>query len=243
MQRPPRGRSRSCSDGSAARRGSAGSAPLAIPPDWTFRSLDVAGAFDAHVREQLPWYELTTGVVAHLGRHYIPQGGLVYDVGASTGNIGRALAATLSARSARLVAIEAAPEMAARYSGPGDLHVGDALAFDFQPFDFGACFLALMFFPVAARAAWLRDLVAKLRPGGALVVFDKCEPAPGYLGTVLARLALAGKVAAGADPAEVIAKELSLAGAQRPLRLSELPAGAAEVFRFGDFAGWVIEAP
>ena len=35
---------------------------------------------------------------------------------------------------------------------------------------------------------------------------------------------------------------LSLGGIQRPLRKGELPDNAVEVFRFGDFGGWVIEA-
>ena len=51
---------------------------------------------------------------------------------------------------------------------------------------------------------------------------------------------LAGKVAAGVNAREVLAKELSLAGVQRPLAQHELP-GAVEIFRFGDFAGWIIE--
>ena len=36
-------------------------------------------------------------------------------------------------------------------------------------------------------------------------------------------------------------KELSLSGVQRPLYRGELHA-AVEVVRFGDFAGWLIEA-
>lgn len=120
--------------------------PFQIPRDWTFKTSGVANHFDRHVREQLPWYELTTGVIAHVARHYIPEGGLVYDIGASTGNVA----------------------------------------------------------------------------------------------TVLWRLALAGKVAAGADARDVIAKELSLSGVQRPLHPDELT-GAVEIFRFGDFAGWIIE--
>ena len=38
---------------------------------------------------------------------------------------------------------------------------------------------------------------------------------------------------------EIIAKELSLAGVQRPLREEEL-AGFAQLFRFGDFGGWIV---
>jgi tRNA (cmo5U34)-methyltransferase len=212
-----------------------------IPHDWTFKNIEVADAFDRHVREQLPWYDLTTGVVAHFARHYIPEGGLVYDIGASTGNVGRALADTLKSRSARIVGIESAQEMADRYAAPGELVIADAASYDFKPFDLSVCFLVLMFLSPARRSELLRRLVERANPGGAILVFDKSQPVGGYPSVIMQRLALAGKVSAGVKAEEVIAKELSLAGAQRPLHVSELPAGAIEIFRFGDFAGWLIE--
>ena len=63
---------------------------LDVPREWTFKNRKVAAAFDSHVREQLPWYDIATGIVGHLARSYVPRGGSVVDVGASTGNVGRA---------------------------------------------------------------------------------------------------------------------------------------------------------
>lgn len=217
-------------------------AGMTIPRNWTFENSEIATHFDAHVREQLPWYPLVTGAVAHIARHYIPaSGGLVYDIGASTGNIGRALSDVLKDRRARLVALESSAEMVARYDAPGEIVHTNALGWEFDPFDLGVCFLVLMFMPVARRAAFLRKLRASIRPGGALVVVDKVEAVSGYPATVLWRLTLAGKVAAGVQPAEVVAKELSLSGVQRPLDPSVIGPGATEFFRFGEFAGWLIE--
>ena len=54
--------------------------------------------FDGHVREQLPWYELASAAMGLIARQYIPKNGKVYDLGASTGNVGRVLAHTLEAR-------------------------------------------------------------------------------------------------------------------------------------------------
>lgn len=215
--------------------------------DWTFQREDIARGFDAHVREQLPWYELATGAVAHIARHYIPDGGLVYDIGASTGNIGRMLAETLETRDARFVAIESSAEMVREYRGPGEIRHADALTFDYETFDVAIVFLVLMFLPAGRRKAFVRHLCSHIRPGGALIVFDKTAGPGGYLATVLHRLTIAGKVATGADPGEIIAKELSLIGVQRPLgeRFMELTAAPmpVEVFRFGEFAGWVVENP
>lgn len=212
-----------------------------IPRDWTFKKSDIAKNFDRHVREQLPWYDLTTGVIAHVARHYIQRGGLVYDIGASTGNIGKAIADTLKKRNATLIALDNSEQMKPLYRGPGELIVCDAAKFDFQPFDLAICFLLLMFVSPSARPQFIATLRKNVKPGGAIIVFDKCIPSGGYISTVLWRLALAGKISAGVDAKEVIAKELSLSGIQRPIDPKEL-GNAVEIFRFGDFAGWIIEA-
>lgn len=214
-----------------------------IERDWSFERTAVAQAFDTHVREQLPWYDLATNAVAHVARHYISHGGIVYDVGASTGNIGRAIAETLVARDSRLVGIESAAEMAAMYDGPGDLVIADATTFEFESCDLIVAFLALMFVAPHARPGLVERMLAAIRPGGALVVFDKREMCAGYIGTVLARLTLAGKVAANVAPARIVAKELSLAGVQRPIDADRLLPGAVEFFRFGEFSGWILESP
>ena len=128
---------------------------MKIPVDWTFESADVAEHFDAHVHEQLPWYDLATGMVAHIARHYVADHGLIYDIGASTGNIGTAMAATIKARRARLIAIESSVQMAERYAGPGELMVADARDVSFEPFDVAVAFLVFMFLPIPDRLTLL----------------------------------------------------------------------------------------
>lgn len=216
---------------------------LAIPSEWTFKSRGVARDFDRHVREQLPWYDLATSLVVHFVRHFVSEGGTVVDVGASTGNIGRQLAEMIEQRRARYIAIDASPDMAEVYSGPGSLTIARAQDFDFgreRP-DVVIAFLVLMFVPIIERLGLIERMKRSLAPGGAVIIFDKIEPREGYLGTITSRLALAAKYRAGVEPSEIIEKELSLAGHQRPLSEIELR-GFVEVFRFGDFAGYVYEA-
>lgn len=216
---------------------------MRIPSDWSFESVEVATAFDRHVRSQLPWYELATGMVAHIARHYIPKKGTVLDIGCSTGNIGNALAPTLDSRGARLIPIESSAEMSKLYTGPQpeNMLVDDVCQIEIPRFDVAVCFLVLMFLPVEDRRNLLDRLRRNMKPGGALIVFDKFEPPAGYIGTVMWRLALAGKVAQGVEPTDIINKELSLMGTQRPLSPFETD-GMRQVFQFGNFAGWVIES-
>lgn len=210
--------------------------------NWTFENESVASEFDAHVREQLPWYDLATEAVVNLARHYIPESGLVYDVGASTGNIGRAIGPIIKDRNAEFVAIEKSAQMAERYNSQGRLVVNDALDFDFQEFDFGVVFLSAIFMPANCRKDFLKRFHARLKLGGAIAVVERMEAGSGYLSTINSRLTLANKLKSGATPDDIIAKELSLSGVQRPLSESELPADPIEFFRMGDFAGWAIEA-
>lgn len=214
-----------------------------IPESWSFDDRGVAEGFDAHVREQLPWYDLVTDAVVAIARHYIPDDGHVYDIGAATGNVGRALDPILLDRGATLVAIEPAYEIAQKWHGPGRLVIQRAEEHDFDAYDFGVAMLALMFVPPYALDGLLSTLVNRLRPGGALVVVERMLPPNGYPSIVSSRLTLAAKLKAGSEPLRIIEKELSLAGVQRPLDPAALAFyGATEFFRYGDFAGYLIEA-
>lgn len=213
---------------------------------WTFHDARVADRFEEHVREQLPWLDLVLGAIRHIAWHYVPPRGAVLDLGASTGNVGRAIAPVLEAREAILLAVESSEEMAAKYQAPGTVIIADGPSFlaesnSTEKYDLIVMNLFLMFVPPARRRQLLRDAIDALRSGGAIVVVDKTEAARGYPATVLWRLALAGKRANGAGAEEIIDKELSLAGVQRPIDPAILPAGAVEWMRFGDFAGWLIE--
>ena len=214
---------------------------MKIPSEggWTFENSEIAKAFDDHVREQLPWYDLATGAVAHIARHYLPKGGTLYDIGASTGNITAALSRTIADRNVKVIAVEPSQEMINIYQGVGELVKANAEDIEYERFDVAVLFLTMMFIPVHKRQDLLTRLIMNLNEGGCIIIFDKTPPKSGYLSTVLYRLTLAGKVATGTPADEILKKELSLSGYQRPYEcLSKM---AREVFRFGDFAGWVID--
>jgi len=214
---------------------------FAIPEVWTFNREDISRIFDKHVREELPWYDMVTRCIRQIARHYISEGGLVYDVGASTGNVGRAIEDIVKSRSARLIAIEKSKEMAANYHAIGELIVKDALEVDYENADLIICFLLLMFLGAEEKAELTQKMLASLKDGGALIIVDKRTAEDGYIGTVLSRLTLSEKLNAGVTAERIISKELSLAGVQRPMRPKDVPAGAVEFFRFGEFSGWIVE--
>lgn len=223
---------------------------LSIPSDWTFRTRNVAENFDVHVREQLPWYDLATSAVVHIARHYVYSGSVVYDIGASTGNVSLAIWNAMSARSPKIHAIEQSEEMidimAARFAAldaPIEIVHGDAIEADYKSASLIVCFLTVMFLPVGRRAPFLDRLYTTvLAPGGALVVVDKLETPEGYIGSIIRRLTMSWKLSSGTTPEDIVRKELSLAGYQRPIN-ERLMDGGHRFFQLGEFAGWVFEKP
>lgn len=216
---------------------------LEIPGDaaWTFKNTNVAENFDAHVNEQLPWYRLVTDLMAHVGRHYLTENSRMYDIGASTGNVTRSLTSEIEARNIQAISIDNSQAMQDMWRGVGEFQLADARAFDYQEYSFGVCFLVLMFLPPNDQKNLLDKLYDKLENGGCLLIVDRTAQGEGYLGTVMQRLTMANKLKAGASPEDILKKEMSLAGIQRPIKNSLLaPYNATEVFRMGDFAAWVI---
>lgn len=216
---------------------------MKIPSNWTFENKEVAENFNNHVREQLPWYDLATQAVIHLSRHYIPNNGLVYDLGASTGNIGNAIKDILTTRNAEFVAIENSKEMIDMYQCDyGELVHQDINKYSYSKYDLCIAFLTFMFVDTKYRESLLDRLYANCQKGGAIIIFDKMESIGGYLGTINYRLTLAEKVKTVKDYKEIIDKELSLQGVQRPLSHDLLTKyNPTLFFKFSDFVGYVIE--
>ena len=215
---------------------------MQIPESWTFKSDEVAQHFDMHVREQLPWYDNLTSLVAVLAKHYLPEGAVAYDIGASTGNLGAALADVIKERNVEWLGIDNAEAMKKVYRAPGRLEIADAIDFPFKPFDLAVCFLSMMFMPADRRREWLRKMLGLMKTGGAFIVIDRQQPMGGAVSTAMSRVVWKLKTNAGASADAVLKKELSLCGIQRPLPVNFFDGmDAREFFRFGDFAGWIIE--
>lgn len=223
---------------------------MEIPKDWTFENVAVAEAFDKHVREQLPWYDMVTRAVAHIIKNYATRGGVILDIGASTGNIGRAIEDLVDERGLSVLPVEPSQEMAEMYYGPGaaNICVETAEEFDYDGTDFErnpdvvVFMLTLMFIRPDIRYNVIQRYINLTARGGAVIIVDRTQSAGGDFGATMHRLTLAEKIKAGADPAKVMEKELSLMGNQRPLPFGWIESmGGKEFFRFGDFAGWIIE--
>jgi len=213
--------------------------------DWSFE--EFAQDFDSHVREQLPWYELITKSVAYIARNYLRQYGHVYDIGCSTGNMTSALLPLLEERNATLLGIDNEDSMILAYSRHltnERIKVAKANAekYEYHQYDVAIVFLTAMFLPAKSQEDFLLTLYHKMNEGGAIIIVDKVTDDEGYFSTVMKRLTLFWKLENGANPEDILNKELSLSGIQRPLSSQILKNfDAKQFFQLGEFKGWVIE--
>lgn len=222
---------------------------MIVPESWTFKNESVAKHFDDHVREQLPWYDSATSLVAHLVTAYAGEGARIYDIGCSTGNLSAVLSATATTRNWHWVGVDNSSEMLAQYRGiqPENLVCSDANNVSYEKHDVCVCFLSLLFLSRSDRHALLNYIWAKLKPGGALIIVDKQLPPNGYLGTVLHRYTIKSKFEAGARAEDIVKKEYALLGVQIPLSVEELPfhkdAEPIPFFHHGEFFGVIMVKP
>jgi len=214
---------------------------------WTFETKEIAENFDAHVREQLPWYEMVTDAVCYIVRNYLAQGQTIIDVGASTGNTIHKLMPLIEERDAKAIAIEKSSSMVDimnhRFLNAPRVRVkkSDVTMTILPKGQVYIVFLTLMFIPVHMRKVVIDDIRSNCMEGGVIIIVDKVCDHGGYLSTVLKRLGMRFKLQQGAEPEDVLNKEMSLAGVQIPLDPAVLGKDAKQFFRMGEFAGWVIE--
>ena len=214
---------------------------------WTFETKEIAETFDSHVREQLPWYDMVTDAVVYIARNYLPEYGVVVDIGASTGNMVDKLMPLTFERMADVVAIEKSISMCDvlknKYKKSDCVVVenSDVTRGDLPKANVYILFLTMMFIPIDKRKALMDSMRANCKQGGVIVVVDKICDHGGYFATVLKRLTMQFKLQQGAKPEDVLNKEMSLAGVQIPIDPAILGVDAKQFFRMGEFAGWVIE--
>jgi tRNA (cmo5U34)-methyltransferase len=217
---------------------------------WTFETPEIAAGFDNHVREQLPWYDIATEAVVYIARNYMPIGCVITEIGASTGNMTKALLPTFDERrGCHYQAVEESQAMCEVFTENithplVTLFDADILDINMDGVDTShvtILFLTLMFIPVDERESLMKALRKNSYKGGCIIVVDKVLDHGGYFGTVLKRLGMHFKLLQGAKPEDVLTKEMSLAGVQVPIDPAILGADAKEFFRMGEFVGWVIE--
>ena len=198
---------------------------------WEFTA-DVANVFDDHVVAHLPHYAEFQESVAVLSDWLVPHGGIVADLGASTGRTAEMIQRRSPHREIVFHLYDEQPRMnvrarerlkaagAARFQ----THTADVIT---EPLAHGGANLTLALFTLQFHAARdrARILDAARRAAaedGALLLAEKIRPADPLWAEVAAELTAEWKLAHGVTAEEVRAKARSIRGVLLPRRLADV---------------------
>lgn len=221
--------------------------------DWTFDGF--GPQFIEHAERHLPHYRLTHGIVCHVARFAVPDGGQVADLGCSTGDALRSIGA--SVRDRRVTAygydidqsmIDQAQENLSRLPNlTSHLYRADLLADDLRHdrADLTLLLWTLQFLPPALRGQVLAAAWKRAAPTGCLLVAAKIRLPSGRWQEIADDALAEYKMSRGLTVEEIRAKAESLRGVMvvdAPYRLVAMirEAGWRDPVVLFRWQGWVL---
>lgn len=143
----------------------------------------VVRVFPDMIKRSVPGYSQILGMTGVIAKRYVPEGGRIYDLGASLGAATLSVAQQLAPlQKLTLTAVDNAPAMTERCSKllqetlPNrsvEVICADIRTMDYQPCDLILLNFTLQFLPPEDRLPLLQRLHQALRPGGALILGEK----------------------------------------------------------------------
>lgn len=156
--------------------------PLEQPTSFSFDE-QVAKVFPDMIQRSVPGYSQILGMSGVIAQRYVPEGGRVYDLGASLGATTLSVAQHLEhLQQVEFIALDSSAAMVERnqHIFAANLphrqvlsQVADLRNYTYQPCDLILLNFTLQFIPPAERQALSDKLFQALRPGGALILSAK----------------------------------------------------------------------
>lgn len=138
----------------------------------------VASVFDDMLERSIPFYKEQIDLIAHFASLHLKEGGLVYDLGSSTGNALFALH-SLSPQS-QLVGIDSSSAMCERallkaqaYGSNARFICEDFLTFSFDPCDVVIASWTMQFVRPLMREKMIKKIFESLKSGGVFLMSEK----------------------------------------------------------------------
>ncbi len=189
---------------------------------WTFDG-DVADSFVDHVRQSVPQYDAGHDLICQLSDYFVHDDSVCYEIGVSTGQLTRKLAEHHSTKpDVRWVGIDPIEPMIEKAkehcSGIDniELHVSDALGFDYEKSDMIVSYYCIQFIHPKHRQELFNRLYERLNWGGALVLFEKVRGPDARFQDMMVSLYNDFKVKSGFEAQEILNKTSSLKGVMEP---------------------------
>ncbi len=188
---------------------------------WTFGA-DVADTFVSHVRRSVPFYDAGHELVCELSDFFVKDDSICYEIGVSTGELLGKLAQRNAAKGARWCGLDVEAPMIARAEkhleglSNVEVHVGDAISWDFKKTDMVISYYCLQFVPPKARQLVVDTIYERLNWGGCFVLFEKVRAYDARFQDMMSSLYQEFKLRQEFSPSEIVAKARSLKGVLEP---------------------------
>lgn len=188
---------------------------------WSFGE-DVPETFVNHVRRSVPFYDAGHELICELSDFFVKDDSICYEIGVSTGELLGKLARHNAGKRARWCGIDVEDKMVARaakhLSGLSnvEVHVGDAVNWEFGKTDMVVSYYCLQFIAPKSRQIVVDTIYERLNWGGCFILFEKVRAYDARFQDMMTSLYQEFKLRQEFTPAEIVAKARSLKGVLEP---------------------------
>lgn len=193
---------------------------------WRFDGT-VPEKFDRHVERSIPGYSYGHELVVQHASSGLGKGGVIYELGCSTGVLTKKLADCVKPESTRIVGVDQVEDMLvkarARCGGYSNVtfEAADIVDYQFSSADLVVSYYTLQFVPQESRQSVVDKIASVLHPQGALILFEKIRFSDPDFDAEITGKYNAYKRAQGYTDAEIRSKAASLEGVLVPQTESE----------------------
>lgn len=188
---------------------------------WSFGG-DVPLHFDEHVAKSVPFYHEGHDLVARLSDFYLPQGGVCYEIGCSTGRLTKLIGERNADTEAIIVGIDVDAEMV-KFAGERckdmdnvQILQADAQDFEFEPASLIVAYYTMQFVQPRVRQLLFDKIYNALEWGGAFIMFEKVRAPDARFQDIATALYTEFKLDEGYNEQQIVQKTRSLTGVLEP---------------------------
>ena len=189
--------------------------------NWTF-SGEVSKTFDQHVSKSVPFYHEGHNLIAKVSDFILQENSLCYDLGCSTGELTRILAARNRNKDVRFIAIDRedgmVEETRVKCKDFANVKVikSDLIEIEFEKADFIVSNYTMQFTKPKNRQILFDRIYSALNWGGGFLLFEKVRAPDARFQDMMTAICTDYKIEQGYSADEIVSKTRSLKGVLEP---------------------------
>ncbi|MBR6403070.1 MAG: methyltransferase domain-containing protein [Eubacterium sp.] len=189
---------------------------------WDFHGKQLVDHFHDHISNSIMSYTEGHRIICYLSDYFCRNGSICYDLGASTGELLRELAAYHKGKKIQWRGLDIVPEMVEKASEQSKefanvkFEEADLLTYSFEQTDLFTSYYTLQFINPSQRQSIVNKVYNSLNYGGAFIMFEKVQEQSGLFQDISNMVYSEFKISKGFSYEEVMAKSLAIKGVLVP---------------------------